>query len=121
MGVFPNRYRRCTPPNYPDLTLSVLANPTGALYQTLLFGDASTPESTSEIGAALVQAYAGAKVDAYGMTFDFSTADAAMATIGNDALPFDLRVWLRNAPNDLVAYERDEATKNFHRSLTIGN
>ena len=120
MGAFPNRYRRCTPPNYPDLTLSVLANPIGTLYQALLFGDASTPESAASLGDALVQAYAGARVEAYDMTFDFSTADAAIATINNDELPFDLRVWLRNAPNDLVAYERDEATKNFHCSLTPG-
>jgi hypothetical protein len=118
--MFPKRYRRARPPEYDDLTFRLLANPTGALYDTLLMGDASTPERKQELGSALVEAYGGETVEGYGMTFDFSNADAAIATITAEQIPVDLRAWLRNAPIDIVAYERDEIAKNFRASLIPG-
>jgi hypothetical protein len=119
--MFPKRYRRARPPEYDDLTFRLLANPTGALYDTLLMGDASTPERKQELGAALVEAYGGEVVEAYGITFDFSSDDAAISTITNEAIPVDLRAWLRNAPIDIVSYERDEIAKNFRASLIPGS
>lgn len=118
--TFPKRYRGARPPEYDKLTFRLLANPTGALYNTLLMGDANTSERKQELGSALVEAYGGETVEGYGMTFDFSTADAAIAMVTSEDIPVDLRAWLRNAPLDIVAYERDEIAKNFRASLIPG-
>lgn len=119
--MFPKRFRGVRPPEYPDLELKVLANPDGALYDTLLMGDLSTDERAAALGAALVTVYAGATVEAYGEVFDFSTAERALATLTNDALPVDLRSWLRNAPIDIVLYERGELGNDFRSSLIPGS
>lgn len=119
--MFPQRFRRAKCPNYEEAEFRILANPDGALYDALLTGDAATPENAHALGAALQQAYGGAKVEAYGETFDFSNPDAAIATIQNPALPIDLRAWLRNAPIDLVTFEREELGNSFRASLVPGS
>lgn len=119
--MFPQRFRRAACPNYAEAEFRVLANPDGKLYDALLTGDASTPERARELGAALQQAYGGAIVEAYGVTFDFSTPDASIETIQNPALPIDLRAWLRNAPIDLVTFEREELGNSFRASLVPGS
>lgn len=117
---FPKRFRHARPPEYPDLIFKVLANPDGKLYQRLL-GDASTEERSADLGAALSEAFGGEVVEGYGAKLDFSTADGAIAAVTNDDLPIDLRAWIRNAPIDIVSYERDEIlTKNFQASLVPG-
>jgi len=119
--AFPKRFRRVRPPEYEDLELRILANPTGVLYDALLSGDASTPDRALALGAALSEVYASERVEAYGVVFDFSTAETAMATIQNEAVPVDLRAWLRNAPIDLVVFERGELGNDFRASLIPGN
>lgn len=118
---FPKRFRKAQCPGYPEAEFRLLANPDGALYDALLLGDTSTPESAAKLGAALQEAFGGDKVEAYGVVFDFRTPEAAIATIQAEATPIDLRVWLRNAPTDLVSFERDEARGKLAASFEIGN
>lgn len=117
---FPKRLRSAKHPDYPEAVFSVLANPTGKLYDALLMGDTSTDENSQALGAALVEAYAGGKVEAYGVTFDFSTPAAAILTLKDERIPIDLRVWLRNAPTDLVAYEREDFDAKRRASFDLG-
>jgi hypothetical protein len=109
--AFPKRVLNVSPPEYDDLAFDIHANPTGADITALCAVDDAT------LGAALVKAYGGVKADGYGVTFDFSTPEAAMQTIQNPDLPADLRFWLRNAPLDVVDYVREDVTKKFKRSL----
>ena len=118
---FPKRYRAAHCPDYPAADFRLLANPTGALYTALIEGHLGTEESAAALGAALSEAYGGGKVEAYEVVFDFSTAAGAVSTLRNEAIPIDLRAWLRNAPIDLVGYEREESAKNFAASLTPGS
>lgn len=117
---FPKRYRQAACPGYDDLSLRILANPIGVLYDALLSGDTETPEHSQALGAALQEAYGGDRVEGYGVAFDFSTPEQAIATIQNEAIPIDLRVWLRNAPLDLITFEREEASKNLKASFVRG-
>lgn len=117
---FPKRFRHARPPEYPDLVFKVLANPDGKLYQRLL-GDASTEERSADLGAALSEAYGGEIVEGYGAKLDFSTAAGAIAAVTNEDLPIDLRAWIRNAPIDLISYERETLIAgNFQASLIPG-
>lgn len=118
---FPSRFRKAVCPGYPEAEFRLFANPNGALYDALLMGDTSTPESTAKLGAALQEAFGADKVEAYGVVFDFSTPEAAIATIQAEGTPIDLRAWLRNAPIDVVSYERDEARSKLAASFEIGN
>ena len=118
--AFPKRYRGARPPGYEDLTFQVLANPTGVLFQRY-FGDAGTEEGAADLGAALSEAYNGARVEGYGVVLDFSTPTGAIDAVTSASLPIDLRNWIRNAPIEIVSYERDEVTKNFRDSLTPGS
>lgn len=117
---FPKRYRSAICPGYPDLTFQVWANPTGAWYTAFLSADSETPERAAELGALLVEAYQGAKIEGYGVTFDFSTGASAVSLLSDDAIPIDLRRWIRNAPIDLVQFERDEHGKNLAVSFDLG-
>ncbi len=109
---FPARFKTYTPEGYADVALQIRVNPTSAELSRLALG-ATTDEDRPLLGAALMAAYAGGKVEAYGVSLDFSTVDAALATIDNDALPDDLRYWLRNAPVDVAIEERTLITKNY--------
>jgi hypothetical protein len=124
--MFPTRYRELTLDTYPDLKgLRVRLNPTQAELNALADGPTFEPsedetetanrreDARRAFGAALVQAYAGGKVEAYGVVLDFSTADAALATLENDALPGDLIWALRNAPIDLPIGERLAISKKL--------
>lgn len=121
MGGFPKRFRKAVCPAYPEAEFRILANPDGALYDALLMGDSSTDERAAALGAALQEAYGGDKVEAYGVVFDFSTPQASIATINAPATPIDLRIWLRNAPTDLVSFEREETRSNYRASFDRGN
>lgn len=118
---FPKRFVRVSHPDYPDAVFHVLANPIGSLYDALLMGNTATDEDAAKLGRAMQEAFAGETVEAYGVVFDFTTPTAAAATLQNEAIPVDLRTWLRNAPIDLVVYEREETAKNFRASLTPGS
>lgn len=118
---FPKRFRPARPPEYDDLTFHILANPSGTLYQRLLSGDATTEERAADLGAALSEAYGGDRIEAYGGVLDFSTPEGAIKTVTDPDLPIDLRAWIRNAPIDLVAYEREFfISGNFQASLLPG-
>lgn len=76
-------------------------------------------------GALLVRAYGGQRAEAYGWTFDFSTPEAALATVESKELPLDLRHWFRRAPCGAVQAELDEMQddglkKSFQRRTTPG-
>lgn len=119
--MFPKRFVDVMCPEYPDLKFKLLANPDGRLYQALLNGTTRDDESAAALGAALVEAYAGGRYEGYGAVLDFATADSAIATVMDEALPIDLRTWIRNAPIDIVDYQRSAIEKNFQRSLIGGN
>lgn len=112
--AFTKRFVKVASPDYPDAIFDLLANPLGKLFDALLIGG-------DDLGAALVEVYGGGKVEAYGVVFDFSAPDTAMATLNHPDIPADLRYWLRNAPLDLVLHERDRVSKNFPASLVRGN
>lgn len=128
--AFPARFKTFAPEGYADLSFQIRVNPTNAELMTLVRG--SVPETADNedakarekakaqaratFGKALMQAYAGAKVEAYGVLFDFSTPDAALATMELDGIPDDLAHWLRNAPVDVVLAEREAITKNYRAS-----
>lgn len=118
MGDFPKRYQTIRNPDYPDVVLDVLLNPTGTLYNDLI--DGNSVDKREMLGAALVAAYKGGKIEAYGESIDMSTADAALATLENESLPIDLRWWLRNAPLEIVDLERSEMGKKLAESLMNG-
>ena len=76
-------------------------------------------------GALLARAYAHTRFDAYGFTFDFSTAEAALATVESKELPLDLRRWFRLAPAGAVEAELEEMMdgglkKSFQPRTTPG-
>lgn len=119
MPGFPSRYKTFTPEGYAELRFQLRVNPTNAELITLA-GPYQEPDARAKFGAALVQAYAGAKVEAYDRTFDFSTAEAALATIEAVDLPDDLQAWLRNAPCDVAIREREYITKNYQEFSPIG-
>jgi len=119
--MFPKRFESAICPEYPDLRFKLLANPSGAVYAALLDGNSATEEALAALGAALVEVYAGATIEGYGVVLDFSTVAGAVAALQNMELPADLRVWIRNAPVDIVQYQREQIEKNFQRSLTTGS
>jgi hypothetical protein len=106
--AFARRFVNVTHPEYPDLTLPLHCNPTTDQTHRLIYAD-----TEAEVGALLSEAYQGARVDAYGATFDFSAAETAWATLINPDLPTDLRYWLRNAPIEIVEWVREETRKKF--------
>jgi hypothetical protein len=113
---FPARFRTFTPEGYDDLGLKIQVNPTN---DELLFLAGPIPEDAGErtrFGAALARSYDHAKIEAYGVTFDFSTPEAALATLDNGQIPDDLQYWLRNAPVEVVIREREHITKNYRAS-----
>lgn len=118
--MFPSRYKTFTPEGYAELCFQLRVNPTNAELITLA-GPYKEPEERAKFGAALVQAYAGAIVEGYGRTFDFSTAEAAIATLEAPDLPDDLQTWLRNAPADVALREREYITKNYREFSPVGN
>ena len=118
--AFPKRYRGARPPGYEELTFRVLANPDGKLFNRY-FGDAGTEESAVDLGAALSEAYGGDVVKGYGATFDFSTPEGAIAAVTDEALPIDLRAWIRAAPYEMVRYERETIAGNWEGCLIPGN
>ena len=126
--MFPSRYRELELEGYTDLKgLRVRVNPTQRELVLLAEGATFEPGETetetaerkqnarSAFGAALVTAYAGAKVECYGVVLDFSTADAALATIESEDLPSDLRYALRNAPVDMALAEQQDISKKLQR------
>lgn len=120
-GNLPRRLVSCGHPNYPELAVSVLANPTGALFEQLLSGSTQDGEQGAVLGAALADAYDRMRYEVYGLVLDFTTAEAALATIKSPDLPDDLAQWLRNVPIELVLLERDEYAKNFRAFLQRGS
>lgn len=118
--AFSKRFRDARHPEYPDAVFRILANPTGTLYDALLLGDASTEERAAQLGVALMEVYGAGKVEAYGVAFDFSSGAQALATIQAADTPVDMRRWLRNAPIELVDYERAENAKNWKASFDPG-
>ena len=132
---FPARFKKYGPEGYPDLSFQIQVNPTttelaalarmGYVAQTAPADataeerkaiEAQNAKARTEYGAALVKAYAGATVGAYGAVFDFSTAEAAIVTLENETMPDDLRYWLKSAPADVAIMERDLITKNYRAS-----
>lgn len=114
MGEFPARFKTFTPEGYADLSFQIRVNPTNAEIVRLAAG--YTADTRAEYGAALVKAYCGATVGGYGTVFDFSTAEDALKTLEDDALPDDLRHWLRSAPVDVALQERDAITSKYRAS-----
>lgn len=76
--------------------------------------------SRGRLGLALVASYDGAKADAYGMTFDFSTPDAAVDTVLSEELPDDLRYWLINAPVQIPNVAVEQMGKSWASSWERG-
>jgi hypothetical protein len=76
--------------------------------------------SSLRLGLALVASYDGGKVDAYGYTFDFSSPEAAVRTIMDEAVPDDLRYWLLNAPVQIVEVARNDLGKSLASSSAPG-
>jgi hypothetical protein len=127
---FPARFKKFTPEGYPDLVFQIRVNPTNAELMALVRGaqpDISADDdedarsrareaARQAFGHALVAAFAGAKVEAYGATFDFTTPEKALDTMKMDEIPDDLAHWLRNAPVDVVIQERESITKNYRTS-----
>lgn len=130
--MFPKRYITATPDNYPDLSIAILSNPTGKLLGDLLApgypdqGDADDDLSKQRqaqrlrLGAALVEAYNGAVVEAYGVRLDFSSPAAAVDTLFLPDLPDDLAYWLRNAPIEVGPATRPDLGKSFRSSSAPG-
>ena len=118
--MFPKRYVSAICPEYPELKFQLLANPDGVLFGHY-FGDVTDAAAAAIVGPAMVEAYAGGRIEGYGVVLDFSTADAAIETLRREELPMDLRTWMRNAPIDIVQHQRSEIEKNFQRSLMIGS
>jgi hypothetical protein len=100
-----------TSPEYPDLVLPIRVNPT--VNKLLAMIGAVDDE---ELGQLLAEAFNFAVVEAYGVTFDFSTPEAAAATLTNPDLPADLRFWIRNAPIEVVEWVREDTAKKFRAS-----
>lgn len=144
--MFPKRYVDVTPEGYPDLTFRLWANPTGA-HMRELFGVAYPDQaeriaaleaedsedarlelavcrerqaSSLRLGLALVASYDAGVVTAYGYTFDFSTPEAAVKTIMDEAVPDDLRYWLLNAPVQIVEVARDDLGKSLRSASVPG-
>lgn len=132
--MFPQRFITARPEGYEELVVPVWANPTGAQIAALLtVGYPDQTELIAELearepseardtqiaaaqqrqahrqtlGAALVASYGGGVVTAYGHTFDLSTPASAVDVLFDEAIPEDLRWWLRNAavevPGAIVA------------------
>lgn len=118
--AFPKRYRQAKCPGYDDLTFRVQANPTGTELSALYDGDTETPERAASLGAMLVQSFGGDKIEGYGVALDFSTPESVITLLSDDAIPIDLRRWIRNAPMDVVSYEREEHAKNLAASFELG-
>ena len=119
--MFPKRFITAVCPEYPELKFQLLANPTGQLYDTLIRGHTSDDEAARALAAALVEAFAGARVEGYNVTLDFSTVDGALAVLRNEDLPVDLRAWIRNAPIDVVTWQREQIEKNWGTSFGTGS
>lgn len=112
MGIegFPRVTRTVQPEGYDGLVFTLVVNLSGATFDALLTDGDS-------FGAALVTAYCGQCIEWHGYTFDFSTPEAARATLADPDLPIDLRWWLRNAPIEAIDVYLEQLRKNFRRSF----
>lgn len=117
--AFPKRYRNARPLGYEELTFRLLANPDGKLHARY-FGDTETEEHAADLGAALSEAFGGDVVRGYGEVLDFSTPEGAITAITDESLPIDLRIWIRNAPVEIVQYERETNAGNWQGCLIDG-
>jgi len=116
--MFEPRYRTFEPETYPDVKLPIWVNPTNKQLIDLYRGPVvdGDDDGREAFGQLIVQAYRGAKIDVQGVTLDFSSPLAALATLENETLPDDLRYWLRNAPMEAIVREREFLVKNLKAS-----
>jgi hypothetical protein len=119
--AFPPRIVEKSPDGYPDLVLPIRINITQREHDALYQGSTENEETTAQLGHGLSTVYNQACVSAYGYTFDFSTPEKAVETLLSDDLPLELRLWLRNAPVELIGAEADFLLKTFRASLTPGS
>lgn len=79
--------------------------------------DAARARARLAYGAMLAQVYHGRRYSAYGLDFDFSTAEAAAATMEREDLPEDAKEWLRGLPDLALDAYREHIRKNCRASL----
>jgi len=94
---------------YDGLLLSIVVNLSGAEFEALVGNDDDT------LGPALVTAYNGGVYQVGGAVLDFSSPEAALATLRSPSLPMDLRYWVRNAAIEAIDVHLEGLRGNFRR------
>ena len=133
--MFPRIYENQTCPldGYEAYTFRVLVNPTGAEKTDWFYGNLGTegcaacaaldgycPEcqtARERMGRAAVAFYGQTKVAG----FDFSTPEAALATLAQDDLPDELLAWLYMLPSALWTARSDDLKKRLTSPSIAGN
>lgn len=119
MGIegYPKVIKTVAVEGYDGLVLNVVVNLSGAEWDTLIRNYTESDEARAAFAAVLAKAYDYRVYDFGGLALDFSTPDAAMATLTNPALPMDLQVWLRNVPWEAVNLYLEGLRGNFKVSF----
>lgn len=100
---------------YDGLLLSVVVNLTGAEWAGL--GASYDDATRAEFGRLLCKAYDGRRYEYGGNVLDFSTPEAALATLEAPELPLDLRIWVRNVPWEAINAYLEGLRGNFKVSF----
>lgn len=123
---YPAITRTISPEGYGDLVFTMVVNLSVADFTLLVVGYDTISETDGEAeqakkrdqrlryGAALSRAFSGR---AYPYGLDFTTPEAALATLERQDLPLDLRFWLNNAPAEAAEVYLEGLRKNFRSSF----
>lgn len=135
--MFPRLYdnQSCPLDGYEALTFRVLLNPTGAEKTDWFHGHLGIDDcaACAALGdgvycadCALARERMGrAAVSIYGKSqvagFDFTTPDAALATLAQEDIPDELLSWLFLLPGTLWSARSDDLKKKLRSPSTAGN
>ena len=145
MSAFPRIYENVTCPldGYEAITMRVLVNPTGATINDWLYGHLGVPfcpdcdtvntddgplagpkaycaacsQARGRFGRALSAAYAESRVPG----LDFSTLEAALATLDGDDVPDDFVGWLLSFAPALWKERKESIKKKLPGFSTSGS
>lgn len=140
-SVFPTIYENVTCPleGYEGVTVRVLANPLGSTINDWVYGHLGVPfcpdceattgdrattvycpscqQARERFGRALSAAYAESRAPG----LDFSTPEAALATIDGDNVPDEFVAWLLSFAPALWKERKDTIKKKLPGFSTSGN
>lgn len=104
-------------PGYEHVELQVLLNPTKATWHDWSEANLSTADGRTAYGRALHAFYGTSETAG----LDFSTPEAALATIERDDVPDELVWWLLSLPDHIVERRRTLIREQLPKSFATGS